>query len=274
MNKLTDTSSLSADKVLNDLRTKSYTSVSFPLSHAELEDAVHTFFNFLTLPQEEKNVLCGKRPTDAVSDVGYIRTKGDKDTEIGFKDHKEYFHYHPDAEEMFATAAQRDVRVRTFFDAASMVYVRAGETVQEVVRTLEPEFPGLYEMFFPEARPPERILRFLKYDSRGLGKFLARAHYDRGGCTLALAESAPGLRIGKNDDDLTLVVHQDKTALFMPAFHFPELTGGQIPGAWHDVVQASEDTFSEATARWALVYFVNAPGLAFPSTKAVHVPVM
>ena len=257
-------------ELLHELTHKTYAAVPFPLSHADISEAVATFFDFLTLPQETKDAMCTKRPTDPVSDMGYIRTKGEKDEEIGRKDFKEYFHYHPEAD---ATFPSDDVRVNTFFAAAKRIHDTAGETVKEVVGELEHEFPGIYEKFFPEHMPAERILRFLKYDSRGMGEFLARAHYDRGGCTLALAESAPGLRIGKDDATLTPVVHQDRTAIFMPAFHFPELTDNRIPGAWHDVVQASEDLYSGDAARWAVVYFVNAPGLEHPSSKETHVPI-
>ncbi len=263
---------IAKDVLLRDLTTSSYTPVPFGLSNVEIREAVATFFEFLTLPQETKDALCAKRPTDAVSDMGYIRTKGEKDQEIGYKDHKEYFHYHPEAEEVFANAAH-DPKVRAFFDAAGMIYEEASVTVKNVIRELSTEFPNLYENFFPEGKPREQILRFLKYDSRGLGQFLARAHYDRGGCTLALAESAPGLRIGKDDASLTPVVHKDRTALFMPAPQLHRLTNGRILPAWHDVVQASGDTVSEDAARWAVVFFVNAPGLEFPTAIETHVPV-
>lgn len=267
-----DEAKIAKDALLRDLATKNYSAVPFPLSHEDIERAVGAFFDYLTLPEETKTAMLGKRPTDVVSDVGYVCTKGEADQEYGRKDFKEYFHYHPDAEVMFAQYA-KDPKVRALFDEAAVIYQEAGAAVEEVIRSLTDEFPDIHEMFFPKDKPMERILRFLKYDNRGEGQFLARGHYDRGGCTLALAESAPGLRIGKDEASLTPIVHQDKTAIFMPSFHFSALTDGKILPAWHDVVQASGDTVSSSAARWAVVYFVNAPGLEMPSSKETHVPV-
>lgn len=261
------------EELVRSLEERTYVPVPFPLSHAEIAEAVGKFFAFLTLAQETKSMMLTKRPTDAVSDMGYVCTKGDPDV-IGTKDFKEYFHYHPDAELKWAAEAAGDPRVREFFDAAGLIYQKADETGKDVIRELDAEFPGLYDAFFPADRPMERILRFLKYDSRGMGQFLARGHYDRGGCTLAIAESAPGLRIGKDEASLAPVVHQDGTAIFFPAIHFKQLSGDRVPAAWHDVVQASGDTVSDDTARWAVVYFMNAPALPFPTGVETHTPMM
>ena len=260
--------------LLSELSSKAYVALPFPLSREELGEAAETFFEFLKLPQETKRSLFFLRdPKDPQgTEVGYVRTKGEKDAEYGSKDFKEYFHYHPDAEAHFKEAADQNPALRTFLDAAAEIFAAAEESVQGVLKELNTEFPGLYESFCDQNLPLERALRFLKYDAAGKGKFLARAHFDRGGCTLALAESAPGLRIGKDDASLTEVVHKDRTALFMPGFHFPEMTDGRIPAAWHDVVQSSEDVLSTDAARWAIVYFVNAPGRRLPSSAEVHVP--
>lgn len=257
------------EELVRSLEERVYAPVPFPMQHEEIAAGVGKFFEFLTLPQEQKDAMCIKRPTDAVSDMGYVRTKGDKDV-IGIKDFKEYFHYHPEAEGKWGGEAATEPRIQAFFDAAAEIYANADAVGKEVIRSLDAEFPGLYAAFYPEDKPMERILRFLKYDSRGEGQFLARGHYDRGGCTLAIAESAPGLRIGKDEAGLAPVVHQDGTALFFPAIHFSALTEKRIPAAWHDVVQASGDTVSDDAARWAVVYFMNAPGLPFPTGVETH----
>ncbi len=256
------------------LERDAYVSVAFPLSREEFVAAAETFFEFLTLPQETKNAVFFLRDQNDPqgTEVGYVRQVGAKDEEYGYKDFKEYFHYHPDAEVRFADVAAKEPKLRAFMDAAGKIFGHAEEAVQGILTELDAEFPGLKGSFVSPTLPLARALRFLKYDAAGKGKFLARAHYDRGGCTLALAESAPGLRIGKDDASLTEVVHKDGTALFMPGFHFPEMTDGRIPAAWHDVVQASEDTISEDTARWAIVYFVNAYGRRLPTSAEVHAP--
>lgn len=259
------------ETLLAELSNQTYAAVPFPQSHREIETAVAAFFGFLSLPEEEKNALRFKRETDKVSDVGYVRTAGEKGEDDGKRDFKEYFHYHPDAKERFHEEASREPRLAAFLTAADRLFQDAEDTLQAVIRELDREYPGLYGEFCPPHAPLERILRFLKYDNRGgEGDFLARGHYDRGGCTLAIAESAPGLRIGKDDATLTPVVHKDGTAIFFAAPQLADLTGQSIRAAWHDVVQASGDTVSKDAARWAVVYFVNAPGHAFPSSKETH----
>ena len=257
------------EPLLVSLMERTYAPVPFPLSHAEITEAVGKFFDYLTLPQDYKDAMLAKRPTDLVSDMGYVRTKGEKDV-VGRKDFKEYFHYHPEAEEKWAKEASEEPKVRALFDAAASIYAEADRAGRDVLRALDAEFPGLYDAFYPSDKPMERILRFLKYDNDREGDFLARGHYDRGGCTLAIAESAPGLRIGRDDATLAPVVHQDKTALFFPALHFPTLTNGAVGAAWHDVVQSSEDVLSPDAARWAVVYFMNAPALPFHSSAETH----
>lgn len=262
------------EAIVKELAEKAYVAVPFALSRGELASGAEAFFKFLELPQEYKESLFFLRdPGDPKgTEVGYVRTKGEKDEEYGSKDFKEYFHYHPDAKVRFADVATQEPVLATFMEVAGTIFDRGEETTRAILTQLDAEFPGMYDSFAGADKPLERALRFLKYDATGKGKFLARAHFDRGGCTLALAESAPGLRVGKDDASLTEVIHKDKTALFMPGFHFPEMTGGKIPAAWHDVIQASEDTISMDAARWAIVYFINAPGRYRPTSAQVHSP--
>lgn len=262
------------EMLVGELSERAYVAVPFPLSREEFVGAAGKFFDFLTLPQEVKDSLFFLRDQNDPrgTEVGYVRTQGDKDTEYGFKDYKEYFHYHPLAKERFKEAAAAHPALQEFLDAGEVIFAHAEDAAQGILKELATEFPELHDAFCIPLDPAERALRFLKYDAAGKGKFLARAHYDRGGCTLALAESAPGLRIGKDDATLTEVVHKEKTALFMPGFHFPELTDGRIPAAWHDVVQSGDDTYSNDAARWAIVYFINAQGRHLPTSAEVHVP--
>lgn len=261
----------SSESLLSTLQEQGYVSVPFPRTHRDIETAVAAFFGVLKLPQETKNKLRFKRETDMVSDIGYVRTQGEQGEDHGKRDFKEYFHYHPDAHARFADDLAREPRLATFLQAADELFHDAESVVRAVLKNLDTRYPGVYETFCPQNAPLERILRFLKYDNRGTeGEFLARAHFDRGGCTLAIAESAPGLRIGKGSEDLTLVHHEERHALFFGAPQLEQITRGGISPAWHDVVQAPGQHLSSDASRWAVVYFVNAPGHAFPSSIQTH----
>lgn len=259
------------DTFVRDIEKQQYTEIKFSLSQEKLRRAALAFLNFLTLPQDFKDSLYRPHPVDPRdSGIGYVR----KEKKAGLSDGKEYVHYLPVAEEYFKEALHSgEDKLTEFFNAARSIHKEAITLMEEVVTLLSIEFPELHKRFFPdEYANPRTPLRFLKYDTQGKGEFLARGHYDIAGCTLALAESAPGLRIGKDTSSLKPVLRKEGGAIFMPALNFPKLTDERFIPAWHDVVQHSEETLSEETARWAIVMFLAPKDLPAPSFEDVHKP--
>jgi len=257
--------------IRDEILEKNYAQIPFPVSYNELSQAAEHFFDFLTLSDETKQKFSlSIDPYDNESVVGYIR-KHVKMNE--FDDDKEYFHYNRYAEEGFENLTKDgDPRVTAFFASAKKIYEEGEYVMDFVLREFSKEFPDLYQSFMPEDRHPHFYLRFLKYDVTGKGKFLAKGHYDYGGCTLALAESAPGLRIGNNNSDLKEVVHKDGHAIFMPGLLFPWVVSEEFHPAWHDVVQKSSHTYSEDAARWAIVFFADPIDRGQTHWEDRHVP--
>lgn len=268
--------SVARETFMQELAEKTFASVPFGMSRRELEDAAAAFFRFLALPQEEKERLHFYDRPENRQGIGYVRKSGAED-EAGKQDYKEFFHYHPKIEKEFANSplVKRE-ETAAFLATGKRVYAEALKGMKQVIEALEPESPGLWEQLFPETE--EHIeysaLRFLKYEPSGEGNFLARAHYDRGCLTLAIAESAPGLRIGKNEASLKEVEHKEGAALFMPAYQLYSMTGNKVLPAWHDVVQSSDDVYAENAARWAIVLFADAPGAPVPTKIEAHTPVV
>lgn len=249
-------SNTSSEQILKELKENAYAVLPFGLSREEMEQAASDFMGFLSLPQEIKNKFFFKLDLkNRGSGVGYVR----KSKFSGDGDNKEYFHYNLYAEDFFKEMpeSQNIPEVKKFFDVARRIYDEASKTLSKTLTVLEERHPGIYNKFFHKDKHPFFYLRFLKYDISGKGKFLARAHYDRGECTLALAESAPGLRIGRNEETLKEVNRVDNTVLFMPALRFSEVVPGDFYPAWHDVIQKSDDVYSESAARWAIVFFAD-----------------
>ena len=239
--------------ILEEIATKHFASVPFSLSHQDLSAAAEAYMRFLTLPDSVKQSFSLKAGVE--HNFGIIGYK-DRRQEEG-RDRKEFFHYHPHLELYFETHPHRALsEVQEFFKAAREVDRAAAGALRGVLEELSNEFPHLIEEYFPSGQR-RTLLRFLKYDVAGTGAHLAQGHYDSGGCTLALAESAPGLRLGTCAEDLQPVVHQDHTALFMPALRLHTVTDERFHPVWHDVVQASADTYSDTTARWAIVFFAD-----------------
>jgi hypothetical protein len=101
-------------------------------------------------------------------------------------------------------------------------------------------------------------LRFLRYSWSKSGKYLAKPHFDAGSFTLAIAESEPGLRIGSCPENLQLVAHKEKEAIFMLSSNFKKLMDtDQLSPGWHDVIQLNETIIGKPYARWAIVAFID-----------------
>lgn len=259
------------EELAQDLQEKHHAEIPFSLTQKEFDTAATHFFDFLALPQKTKNEFY-VRPTDDPRDtgIGYVRKLQAK----GERDNKEYFHYHPSVEKRHFKKLLRknDPVIDAFFDSARTIFKEAENILHEIVTVFETEHPHFREKIFPLSERWGSALRFLKYDVAGKGNFLAAGHYDMGACTLALAESAPGLRLGRDNETLRPVFRNGNTVFFMMGLNFPPITNDQFAPTWHDVVQESEDTFNAETARWAIVFFVGAVGLPFPSFSATGTP--
>src|SRR3989338_2285307 len=217
--------------ILSDVRRQNYVEVPLPITKERLDEAAQYFLDFLTLPQQVKDtfrVFVNK--DDPRTAAGYVSKKRAE----GESDDKEYFNY------------------------PKNIFGEASEVLEQVISTLDQYHPGIHAKIFSQNAEKLLCLRFVKYNPVGKGEFLAKAHYDSGSCALALAESAPGLRAGKNGQSLKEIVRSGNTGIFMPAFTFAEdICSEEFTATWHDVVQKSEDLLSETVARWALILFAD-----------------
>jgi hypothetical protein len=243
--------------------------VPLPMTHAEFRRAIGIFIDFLKLPMPVKEALYFKvRPDDRGSEVGYKRYRRDE----GQTDNREYFHYHRLAEKRFGEPRAQVRELDELLRSMKAIYGSALRKLEEIIRTFDGRFPGIHEKFFATDRPGNFYLRFVKYDRARPGEFLAKGHYDRGSCTLALAESAPGLRMGTNDTDLREVVHREGEALFMPGLKFSQVTSEEFAPTWHDVLQKGDDAFNEEIARWAIVLFADPADMPIVTFDEAHTP--
>ena len=262
---------LTYEKILSNIKEQNYVEVPFLMPKEKAEKAAKNFINFLTLPQELKNqfnVIADE--ADRGSDSGYVRREKAK----GY-DNKEFFNYRKISEILLKDSIlnnKDNVKVKNFFHSAQEIFNGAVKTMRQVIRVINMHHEGIYNKIF--SKNPNRLLclRFVKYDPAGQDKFLAKAHYDRGSCALAIAESAPGLRVGKDEGTLKEVTRRGNTAIFMPGFTFAEdVSSDKFTPAWHDVVQKSDNMYNKNVARWAIVLFadVKTEGISYKDT---HVP--
>ncbi len=154
---------------------------------------------------------------------------------------------------------------------AQPIWELTSRVVKHILQTLEPEFPDIHDKIFDTTEEIHILLRFLKYEWTTSQKYLAKPHFDAGSCTIAIAESSPGLRIGSCPEDLALVEHKPENAIFMLASNFHKVmdTEKLSPG-WHDAIQLNEMMIGKPYARWAVVAFIEAHDVEALSRDETH----
>lgn len=245
-----------------------YASVPSAMSRAELEAAAGSFLEFLALPADLRQQLHFPARSHRASADGYT----DK-TSLERKDSKLFFHWSPELVQWEPCASLRVTEpvVGRFFDAAERIYRQAEKILDAIYTQCLPDFR---DRVIRDGHLVDGILRFLCYLPSEEPAFRARAHFDKGFSTLALGDSAPGLRIGCCDaHPLSPVHHRDGNAIFMPAWMLFQASDGRIKPSWHDVVHPpGQQDVSELCARWSIVFFVNDPSTPFSSWDMVHTP--
>ena len=253
---------------VNDLLKQHYSAVDFEMSTADLNRIAENFLKFLLLPDDIKRQLHFPATRPRASADGYT----DKTSEVN-KDAKQFFHWHPDLENQ--PECQRLIRqipeVERLFYEASTLYVEIEKSLLIVFDEFLPEHKN---RVFHQGKLRDGTLRFLCYSATGDKQMGASGHYDKGFGTLALADSAPGLRIGCCDHHkLQEVVHREGKALFMPAWMLYQTSAGKFKPAWHDVVgKQGRLNVSENCARWSIVFFINASDDEYFSWEKMHTP--
>lgn len=250
------------------LQQQRHAPVDFPMRATELSSVADAFLEFLTLPDSLKRQLHFAARSHRASADGYT----DKSA-IDHKDPKQFFHWSPMllqkpiTERLQASQPQ----VARFMEAAAGVYAQIEKVLFAVFSR---HLPNYVEPVFQQQQLRDGILRFVCYAPRPQHSFCARAHFDKGFSTLALADSAPGLRIGCCDaHPLKAVSYTSGTALFMPAWMLFQASNGGIKPAWHDVIHApKQQNVNPFCARWSMVFFVNSPGATFSSWQQLHTP--
>ena len=238
--------------IKRQIQSKNYAEVSITIKPEKLELLAKLFLEFTKKNDEINNPFSKKIPNYKRGRIGYIceeRKEGNTDT-------KEYFHYTSQVESLFKEVIEQNKNptISELLILMREIHSEGKEAMLNIFQAFETEFPGIYNLF-SESNSPLFTLRILKYNAMKKGDFLAKGHYDRGVSTLALAESAPGLRLGKNDKDLKEISHVKEKAIFMPAINFQRITSPQFHPVWHDVVQKEEHAVDNETARLAIVFF-------------------
>lgn len=251
------------------LRVQHFATVPLSITSAELENAAHLFLTFLeTVPDETKREIHFKSPFPRGSADGYSDKRG-----IDGKDPKEFIHWSPRLlnHRAYSKLYNSSKDAHTFFESAKRIYTYMDKRVCQL---FEAEFPALMQHCIVDGKLANAVLRFLCYTPDSEVEFNAKPHYDKSFGTVALAESAPGLRIGCCEKHpIQKVTHAKNTALFMPGELMFTYSNKAIVPAWHDVQTSAETpNFNDRCRRWAIVFFIDHKDGNYPSWDTVHSP--
>ncbi len=260
---------LTSKKIKKELKEKNYTIVPFPINEKKILESVQAFFKFLEEPTAtKKSINFTISPNHRRGAVGYKIRDGQGDI---YDDKKEFFHFHPAIFREYSDLLKKNDILRDFVLKALPIWEEAHQTLQNIFKVLEEEFPGAVKKIFKPGKDSHILLRFLNYNWKSSGECLAKPHFDAGSATLAIAESCPGLRIGSCPESLKFVDHKKEEAIFMLSSNYKNVldTEELLPG-WHDVVQMNKACIGKPYARWAVVVFVEAYGVKALSRRETH----
>jgi len=256
------------ENLFKNLQEKYYVEVPFPMKRKLIEEAVLAFFKFLEAPEEIKTEIDFTiAPQHRRGDIGYRHRDA---SDHLYNDNKEFFHFHPTIFERYKDFIAKHEVLSNFLNKAKPIWDLTYQTIFNVLNMMETNFPGVVDKVFKVQGDPIHIMvRFLKYDWASSGKYLAKPHFDAGSCTLAIAESCAGLRIGSCPENLQLVPHTDEQAIFMLASNFKTIMDtSDFSAGWHDVIQLEDTYIGKPFSRWAVVAFIEAHGVkALPRTE-------
>lgn len=240
---------------IQDLYQKPYISIPFSIEKTQIAKAIHSFTDFLDLPDTIKNHIDFKiSPLHRRGDIGFKHRDAQDDI---YNDSKDFFHYHPLIEKHYLDFIDSNKTVKEFLQQASLIWEKVYSTVRHILSHFEKNYPGTLAKVF-DTDTPHILLRFLRYEYPHSGMNLEKPHFDAGSFTLAIAESKPGLRIGTHPDDLELVTYQENSAIFMISRNFKKIVNdSRLKPAWHDVIQTDESSLGQAFSRLAIIAFID-----------------
>lgn len=252
----------------NSLKENLYLQLKFPINHSYLEKTIDLFFKFLELPNNLKEHIDLK--IGAKHRRGDIGLKHRESTDDIYRDSKDFFHFHPLIFEEYADFLKANPVINEFMQHAQPIWKAAYNLAYQIIKSFDASFPGTSDKIF-DTNEVHILLRFLRYQWANSDKYLAKPHFDAGSFTLAIAESSPGLRIGKGPTDLEIVPHEANQAIFMVSSNFKKIidTDELSPG-WHDVIQLDKTQLGKPCARWAIVAFIEGHDVEALSRSETH----
>lgn len=261
-----------------------YAPIDIDLSKADLTEAMGRYLAYLTLDEgiHESTRFFSTERGDG--DFGqFTRVAGAIGLRGAMSDNKDIFHFGSQTRQVVESRIRGRLphEAKEFLDAAEEIFW-ASERVK--IRALDQLAPEYIDITSPPQSTNNDVLRFIAYYPNE-GE-LAKGHFDRGTCTIAIGESHEGLEIAKGQNglrincdeeymnqleaNLTPVTHREGEAKFFLGAgwnRLPVETIGKrnetLPLGYHAVKNYGLE-IDENLMRWAIVRFCN-PCVEYPN---------
>lgn len=268
-------------QVHEGLHEKGYVPVGIDLGRSDLQTAIDRYTAFLEIDEQYHELTRFLSTPRGDGDFGqYRRVSGGQGERGEIADNKDIFHFGVQSRQVIESRLRGALPedMKNFLNVAEEIYWAAQRSKRQTLQELDHYGMGLVGIMQPEVGTINDVLRFITYYPNE--EKLAKGHFDRSTCTLAIGESHEGLRVapGQNglkvdaneeylatlEERLQPVEHVEGEAKFFLGAGWNRLpmrynSGGRnedLPLAWHDVIP-SDKQVDEKVMRWAVVMFIN-----------------
>lgn len=243
---------------IGELETRGFVNVPYPSALREsVLQAMHKWEKFCTLPGDAKQQI-GYSADGNVSGVGY-ELKLEKGAT---NDLKEDFHIRATEVELLRGEADKVGSVaQEFIEAGLTLTELIAPTVGLFAETVEKQF-GLKDFSRDtKEKQPRALLRFLHYfGDREVGEELAVPHADKGGFTLHLYESHPGLEHLTHEGQWAPMTFTEGETAIIPAMRLQLRSKNRLKATCHRVVATHE---TAKPGRFSAVCFMDFAGTPY-----------
>lgn len=266
-------------EVRESMVEKGYSPVGIDLGVSDLQTAIDRYTAFLEIDEQYHEATRFYLSERGDGDYGqYTRVAGSTGERGDVPDNKDIFHFGSMSRQVIESRISgrmpRDMKL--FLDVAEEIYWAGQRSKRTALEALDQRKAGLVGILQSERNTLNDVLRFITYYPNE--EKLAKGHYDRSTCTLAIGESHEGLRITTGQNGLTVnadeayladlesrlkpVEHRDHEAKFFLGAGWNRLPGQYKAGneelelGWHDVIP-SDKQVDQKVMRWAVVMFIN-----------------
>ncbi len=237
---------------ISTLETRGYANVQYPSGlRAKVLHAVEAWREFCALPNEIKQKVAYSGDLN-LSGVGYELKLVDGAT----NDLKEDFHVRLTERDFLTSEGLKVGAVATtFIDKAFELNEHIIPVVRTFAEAAESQFGMIDFVADVQKKEPRMLIRFIHYfGDRQPGDEIAMPHVDKGGFTLHLYESHPGLQYLTQDRVWQPMTFTENETAVIPAMRTQYRSGNQLKATCHRVVADHE---TAKNGRFSVVCFVD-----------------